>query len=125
MLNYNSFAVRIQEDDIPNLIRVLQVCVCFTFLLFSFVQTCAMYLQFSSHQGMNETQIDFMLGNVRQTWQRFFYRDTMLLEAQRQKRLFAEEAPWSVEVSKLEDNDDVFATFIQVTSENFERRFSI
>ena len=84
-----------------------------------------MYLQFSSHQGMNETQIDFMLGNVRQTWQRFFYRDTMLLEAQRQKRLFAEEAPWSVEVSKLEDNDDVFATFIQVTSENFECCFSI
>jgi hypothetical protein len=66
---------------------------------------------------MNETQIEFMLGNVRQIWQRFFYRDTMLLEAQRQKKLYTEEAPWSVEVSKLEDNDDVFATFLQVTSE--------
>ncbi|PNT78050.1 hypothetical protein BRADI_1g73000v3 [Brachypodium distachyon] len=88
VLNYNSFAVRIQEHDIPNLIRILG--------------------------GINETQIEFMLGNVRQIWQRFFYRDSMLLEAQRQKRLYSEEAPWSVEVSKLEDSDDVFATFIQV-----------
>jgi len=55
-----------------------------------------------------------MLGNVRQMWQRFFYRDSILLEAQRQKRLFSEEAPWSVEVSKLPDDDDAFATFIQV-----------
>lgn len=115
MLNYNSFAVRIQEDDIPNLIGVLQVCVYFTFLFFLCI-TCAVYLLFSSHQGMNDTQIEFMLGNVRQIWQRFFYRDTMLLEAERQKRLFTEEeAPWSVEVSKLEEGDDVFATFIQVT----------
>jgi len=67
-------------------------------------------------QGINETQVEFMLGNVRQMWQRFFYRDSILLEAQRQKRLFSEEAPWSVEVSKLLDDDDVFATFIQVTS---------
>ncbi|XP_006651086.2 uncharacterized protein LOC102700608 isoform X1 [Oryza brachyantha] len=88
VLNYNSFAVRIQEDDIPNLIRILR--------------------------GINETQIEFMLRNVRQMWQRFFYRDSILLEAQRQKRLFSEEAPWSVEVSKLDDVDDVFATFIQV-----------
>jgi hypothetical protein len=70
---------------------------------------------------MNETQIEFMLGNVRQIWQRFFYRDTILLEAQRQKKLYTEEAPWSVEVSKLEDNDDVFATFIQVTAEKKDR----
>jgi hypothetical protein len=88
MLNYNSFAVRIQEDDIPNLIRILR--------------------------GINETQVEFMLRNVRQIWQRFFYRDSILLEAQRQKRLFSEEAPWSVEVSKLDKVDDVFATFIQV-----------
>jgi len=90
VLNYNSFAVRVQEDDIPNLISTLR--------------------------GINETQVEFMLGNVRQMWQRFFYRDSILLEAQRQKRLFSEEAPWSVEVSKLPDDDDVFATFIQVTS---------
>ncbi|RCV46311.1 hypothetical protein SETIT_9G521600v2 [Setaria italica] len=88
VLNYNSFAVRLQEDDIPNLISTLR--------------------------GINETQVEFMLGNVRQMWQRFFYRDSILLEAQRQKRLFSEEAPWSVEVSKLPDDDDVFATFMQV-----------
>jgi hypothetical protein len=69
---------------------------------------------FPSHQGINETQVEFMLRNVRQIWQRFFYRDSILLEAQRQKRLFSEEAPWSVEVSKLDKVDDVFATFIQV-----------
>ncbi|WVZ55657.1 hypothetical protein U9M48_006291 [Paspalum notatum var. saurae] len=88
VLNYNSFAVRIQEDDIPVLINKLR--------------------------GINETQVEFMLGNVRQMWQRFFYRDSILLEAQRQKTLFSEEAPWSVEVSKLPDDDDVYATFIQV-----------
>nr|XP_034603007.1 uncharacterized protein LOC117863419 [Setaria viridis] len=88
VLNYNSFAVRLQEDDIPNLISTLR--------------------------GINETQVEFMLGNVRRMWQRFFYRDSILLEAQRQKRLFSEEAPWSVEVSKLPDDDDVFVTFMQV-----------
>ncbi|AQL09329.1 exostosin family protein [Zea mays] len=72
VLNYNSFAVRIQEDDIPGLISTLR--------------------------GINDTQVEFMLGNVRQMWQRFFYRDSILLEAQRQKKLFSEEAPWSVEV---------------------------
>jgi hypothetical protein len=41
----------------------------------------------------------------------------MLLEEQMKKKMYTEEAPWSVEVLKLEDNDDVFATFIQVTSE--------
>jgi putative beta-1,4-xylosyltransferase IRX10 len=49
-------------------------------------------------------------------WQRHFYSDSRLLEAQRQKRLSSEEAPcWSVEVSKLDADDDVFATLIQVS----------
>jgi putative beta-1,4-xylosyltransferase IRX10 len=56
-----------------------------------------------------------MLGNVFWMWQRFFYRDSMLLEAQRQKRLTSEEAPWLVKVSKLDVDDDVFAIFIQVS----------
>ena len=117
MLNYNSFAVRVQENDIPNLISTLRVCFyyisSFFFLLDIPLVEC---LLFPYYQGINETQVEFMLGNVRQMWQRFFYRDSILLEAQRQKRLFSEEAPWSVEVSKLPDDDDVFATFIQVTS---------
>ncbi|XP_019702480.1 uncharacterized protein [Elaeis guineensis] len=87
VLNYKSFAVRIQEDDIPNLIKILQ--------------------------GINETEIEFMLANVRQIWQRFLYRDSVLLEAQRQKKLFPEEDGWAVEFSKLRE-DDVFSTFIQV-----------
>ena len=84
------------------------------YLPFHSVITFDTYLVFPSHQGINETQVEFMLRNVRQIWQRFFYRDSILLEAQRQKRLFSEEAPWSVEVSKLDKVDDVFATFIQV-----------
>ncbi|CAL9096141.1 unnamed protein product [Musa acuminata var. zebrina] len=87
VFNYRSFAVRIQEDDIPNLIKILQ--------------------QF------NETEIDFMLANIHQTWQRFLYRDSVLLEAQRQKNLFSVEDDWAVEFSKLEE-DDAFSTFIQV-----------
>lgn len=54
-----------------------------------------------------------MLANIRQIWQRFLYRDSILLEAQRQKKLFTEEEGWAVEYSKL-DEDDVFSTFIQV-----------
>ncbi|KAM0950361.1 putative hexosyltransferase [Dioscorea sansibarensis] len=87
VLNYKSFAVRIREDEIPNLIRILK--------------------------SINETEIEFMLGNVHKIWQRFMYRDSVLLEARRQKNLFDKEEGWAVEYSKLEE-DDVFATFIQV-----------
>lgn len=87
VLNYKSFAVRITEDEIPNLIRILQ--------------------------GFNGTEIESMLANVRQIWQRFLYRDSVLLEAQRQKRLFGDEEDWAEQFSKLEE-DDVFSTFIQV-----------
>ncbi|WOK95473.1 hypothetical protein Cni_G04180 [Canna indica] len=87
VLNYKSFTVRVQEDDIPNLIQILQ--------------------------RFNDTEIDFMLANIRQTWQRFLYRDSMLLEAERQKKLFTDAEGWAVELSKLEE-DDVFSTFIQV-----------
>lgn len=68
---------------------------------------------FVSLQSINETELEFMLGNVRKIWQRFVYRDSVLLEAQRQKTLFDKEDAWAVEYSKLEE-DDVFATFIQV-----------
>ncbi|ONK59757.1 uncharacterized protein A4U43_C08F10230 [Asparagus officinalis] len=89
VLNYRSFAVRITEDEIPNLINILQ--------------------------GFDETEIESMLANVRQIWQRFLYRDSVLLEAKRQKKLFADEEAWVVEFSKLElDEDDVFSTFVQI-----------
>ncbi|KAK8949023.1 putative glucuronoxylan glucuronosyltransferase F8H [Platanthera zijinensis] len=87
VLNYRSFAVRITEDEIPNLVKILR--------------------------GINETEVESMLANVRQIWQRFLYLDSILLEAQRQRRLFPDDEDWAVEFSKLSE-DDVFATFIQI-----------
>ncbi|PIA53521.1 hypothetical protein AQUCO_00900245v1 [Aquilegia coerulea] len=87
VLNYESFAVRIREDDIPNLISTLR--------------------------GFNETEIEFMLANVRMIWQRFLYRDSVLLEAERQKSRYGHVDDWVVEFISLNE-DDVFSTFIQV-----------
>ncbi|XP_026413706.1 uncharacterized protein LOC113309491 isoform X2 [Papaver somniferum] len=87
VLNYQSFAVRISEDDIPNLIKILR--------------------------GFNETELEFMLENVKRIWQRFLYRDSILLEAERQKTTFGHVEDWAVEFLRLTE-DDVFSTFIQV-----------
>ncbi|CAL5341012.1 unnamed protein product [Camellia sinensis] len=57
VLNYESFAVRIHEDEIPDLIKI--------------------------PRGFNETEIEFRLANVRKIWQWFLYRDSFLLEAER------------------------------------------
>uniref|UniRef100_A0A1J3DH65 Putative glucuronoxylan glucuronosyltransferase F8H n=1 Tax=Noccaea caerulescens TaxID=107243 RepID=A0A1J3DH65_NOCCA len=86
MLNYESFAVRVSEDDIPNLINTLR--------------------------GFNETEIQFRLANVKKIWQRFLFRDSILLEAERQKASYGHEEDWAVQFSRLK-HDDVFATFIQ------------
>ncbi|KAG6690791.1 hypothetical protein I3842_10G030800 [Carya illinoinensis] len=87
VLNYGSFAVRISEDEIPNLITILR--------------------------GFNETKIEYMLANVRKIWLRFLYRDSIMLEAERQKTVFGHVEDWAVEFLRLIE-DDVFATFIQV-----------
>lgn len=87
MLNYESFAVRIREDEIPNMINILR--------------------------GFNETEIEFMLENVKKIWQRFIYRDSILLEAVRQKTAFGYMEDWAEKLSQLKE-DDVFATLIQV-----------
>ncbi|KAK1288944.1 putative glucuronoxylan glucuronosyltransferase F8H [Acorus calamus] len=87
VIDYKSFAVRIKEEEIQQLVQILQ--------------------------GFNQTQIEFMLSNVRNIWQRFLYRDAILLEADRQKRLFGRANDWGIEFSKLV-GDDVFSTFIQV-----------
>ncbi|XP_048225885.1 uncharacterized protein LOC8278954 isoform X2 [Ricinus communis] len=87
VLNYESFAVRIREDEISNLLKILR--------------------------GFNETEKEFKLANVRKIWQRFLYRDTVLLEAKRQKTAFGHEEDWEVEFLQLV-NDDVFTTFIQI-----------
>ncbi|KAG4996701.1 hypothetical protein JHK85_028140 [Glycine max] len=54
-----TFAVRIPEAEIPNLIKTLR--------------------------GFNDTKIEFKLANVQKIWQRFLYRDSVLLEAERRK----------------------------------------
>lgn len=87
VLNYESFAVRIGEDEIPNLIKILK--------------------------GFNETEIDFKLANVLRIWQRFLYRDSILLEADRQKSAFGHVDDWAAEMLQFSD-DDVFATLIEV-----------
>lgn len=70
---------------------------------------------FSLHflQGINETEINFLLENVKKIWQRFLYRDSILLEAERQKTGFGHVSPWAEELSQLKE-DDVFGTLIQV-----------
>lgn len=87
VLNYESFAVRIREDEIPDMIKSLR--------------------------GYNETDIESMLENVRKIWQRFLYRDSVLLEAERQKSEHGHMEDWALEFMKL-SKDDVFSTFIQV-----------
>lgn len=87
VLNYESFAVRILEADIPNLINILR--------------------------GFNETEIEFKLRNLQKIWQRFLYCDSILLEAERQKTAFGRVEDWAAKLLELSE-DDVFATFIQV-----------
>ncbi|KAK9181367.1 hypothetical protein WN944_024504 [Citrus x changshan-huyou] len=87
VLNYESFVVRISEDEIPNLINILR--------------------------GLNETEIQFRLANVQKVWQRFLYRDSILLEAKRQNAKFGRMNDWAVEFLKLRE-DDVFTTLIQI-----------
>lgn len=64
-------------------------------------------------QGFNETEIEFRLTTLQKIWQRFVYRDSILLEAERQKVAFGHVEDWAVELSQLFE-DDVLATFIQV-----------
>ncbi|KAJ8761737.1 hypothetical protein K2173_004546 [Erythroxylum novogranatense] len=87
VLNYDSFAVRVTEDDIPNMINILRT--------------------------FNKTEIEFRLANVRKVWQRFLYRDSMVLEAERQKTMLGHVNEWALKVLQLTE-DDIFATFVQV-----------
>lgn len=62
---------------------------------------------------MNDTEVEFKLANVKKIWQRFLYRDSILLEAERQKAALGYVDDWAVNFLQLNE-DDVFATFIQV-----------
>ncbi|PIN16686.1 Acetylglucosaminyltransferase EXT1/exostosin 1 [Handroanthus impetiginosus] len=87
VLSYESFAVRISEDEIPNLINILR--------------------------SMNETEVELKLANVKKIWQRFLYRDSIMLEAERQNATIGLFENWAVKFSEL-DQDDAFTTLIQV-----------
>ncbi|KDP26007.1 hypothetical protein JCGZ_21040 [Jatropha curcas] len=87
VLNYESFAIRIREDEIPNLIKILR--------------------------GFNETEKEFKLENVKKIWQRFLYRDAVLLEAERQRTAYGRVEDWAAQFFQLIE-DDVFTTFVQV-----------
>lgn len=62
---------------------------------------------------MNETEIEFKLENLQKIWQRFLYRNSIVLEAERQKTAFGHVEDWAVQFQQLSE-DDVFATLIQV-----------
>ncbi|GFP89678.1 probable glucuronosyltransferase gut1 [Phtheirospermum japonicum] len=85
VLNYESFAVRIREDEIPNLIKILR--------------------------SINETEVEFKLANVKKVWHRFLYRDSVLLEADRQNATVGV-GVWAVKFAEI-DGDDVFNTLMQ------------
>lgn len=50
---------------------------------------------------------------MRKLWQRFIYRDAVMLEAQRQNAVYGLQEDWADEYSRLID-DDAVATVIQV-----------
>lgn len=54
-----------------------------------------------------------MLANVKNIWQRYLYRDAIMLEAERQKSAYGYIKDWAEKLSELSD-DDVFTTFVQI-----------
>lgn len=87
VLNYDSFAVRIAEDDIPHLVQILR--------------------------AINETELEFKLVNVQKLRQRFIYQDSFILEAIRQNKSHGYVDDWASQYSFF-TGDDVISTFIQV-----------
>ncbi|KAH6772808.1 exostosin family protein [Perilla frutescens var. hirtella] len=87
VLNYDSFAVRIREDEIPNLMNILR--------------------------SINEAEVEFRLANVRKIWQRFLYHDSIMLEADRQNATIGLTENWAVKFREIE-GDDAFSTLVQV-----------
>lgn len=51
---------------------------------------------------------------MQKIWQRFLYRDSIMLEAERQKTDFGHMEDWAAQFSQLIE-DDVVATFVQVS----------
>lgn len=87
VLNYESFTLRIAEDDIPQLITILK--------------------------SINETEVDSKLAAIQGMWQRFTYYNAVKLEAKRQQLKRKPEESWATVYNSL-TGDDAFSTFIQV-----------
>lgn len=87
VLKYESFTVRVAEDDIPNLTTILR--------------------------AINETEVDSMLAAIRGLWQRFTYHRAAKLEAKRQMLKLNREESWAAVYNSLA-GDDAFSTFVQV-----------
>ncbi|EPS66816.1 hypothetical protein M569_07961, partial [Genlisea aurea] len=87
VFNLESFGVRISEDEIPNMIRILR--------------------------NISDAEIETKLSNVRKIFPRFLYRDSVMLEAARQKKLHGVVEDWAVQFSQIH-GDDVFATLMQI-----------
>ncbi|KAL6553819.1 hypothetical protein OROMI_019492 [Orobanche minor] len=87
LLNYDIFAVQIGEDEIPNLINILR--------------------------SMDEAEVELKLANVRKIWQRFLYRDSILLEAARQNATIGLTENWATKFHEIE-GDDAFTTLVQI-----------
>mgnify|MGYP000111309734 CR=1 FL=1 len=68
---------------------------------------------------MSETEVDSKLSVIQKMWQRFLYRDAILLEAQRQKEQFNKTSEWANAFATLIDDDDAFSTLIEVSSATF------
>ncbi|KAJ7976815.1 exostosin family protein [Quillaja saponaria] len=64
-------------------------------------------------RGFNKTEIEFKLANIKKIWQRFVYRDSIMLEAERQRVAYGHIDDWAAEFLKLIE-DDVFTTLVQV-----------
>ncbi|KAH7353004.1 hypothetical protein KP509_19G074700 [Ceratopteris richardii] len=88
VLEYRDFTVRIEEEKIPQLVQILR--------------------------AINETELDMMFTVIKSIWQRFFYRDSVLKEAQRQKKYFNKSSHWASAFSTLEKEEDALSTFLQV-----------
>ncbi|EFJ04733.1 glycosyltransferase-like protein [Selaginella moellendorffii] len=86
LLDYESFTVRVAEDKIPELITILR--------------------------NISNAEVESKLEAVRGLWQRFVYRDAILLEARRQKKDWNHYQDWAQQYETLLE-DDVFATVIQ------------
>lgn len=70
-------------------------------------------IKFYCYQSIDEAEVELKLANVRKIWQRFLYRDSILLEAARQNATIGLTENWATKFHEIE-GDDAFTTLVQV-----------